>query len=141
IRPHGLEALRLLRLEKGHILIGQDTDFDTTPSKLSLDWTVKLDKPYFVGKHALVRMAGATMAQRLAPILFEGPTAPFEGAALNAGAEHAGYLTSARFSPSLGRGVGLGWIRRIGDAFPTTLSAQGIRGTVVDHAFYDAKGD
>src|SRR6185295_18743710 len=42
IRPHGLDALRLLRLEKGHILVGQDTDFDTTPAKLSLDWAVKL---------------------------------------------------------------------------------------------------
>src|SRR6185437_4243895 len=50
IRPHGLDALRLLRLEKGHIIIGQDTDFDATPGKLNMDWAVKLVKPWFVGK-------------------------------------------------------------------------------------------
>ena len=41
IRPHGLDALKLLRLEKGHILVGQDTDFDTTPSKVGLDFAVE----------------------------------------------------------------------------------------------------
>ena len=57
IRPHGLDALRLLRLEKGHILIGQDTDFDSTPAKLGLDWAIKAEKPFFVGKIALERIA------------------------------------------------------------------------------------
>jgi glycine cleavage system aminomethyltransferase T len=31
IRPHGLDALLLLRLEKGHIIVGQDTDFEYYP--------------------------------------------------------------------------------------------------------------
>ena len=53
IRPHGLDALRLLRLEKGHILIGQDTDYDSTPEKLGMTWAVKNDKPAFVGKMGL----------------------------------------------------------------------------------------
>jgi sarcosine oxidase subunit alpha len=141
IQPHGLDALRLLRLEKGHILIGQDTDFDTTPSKLALDWAVKLDKPYFVGKAALERIATTSMAQRLAPILFDGPTAPFEGAALSAGGQHAGYLTSARYSPVLERGVGLAWIRRLGSDFPTSVTADGIAGSVVAGPFYDPKGE
>jgi Aminomethyltransferase folate-binding domain len=43
--PHGLDALRLLRLEKGHILVGQDTDFDSTPAKLGMSWSARLDKP------------------------------------------------------------------------------------------------
>src|SRR5678815_4544680 len=57
IRPHGLDALKLLRLEKGHILIGQDTDFDTTPSKVGLDFAVKMNKPDFIGRTALQRIA------------------------------------------------------------------------------------
>ena len=57
IRPHGLEALRLLRLEKGHVIVGQDTDFDSTPAKLNMSWAVKLDKPTFVGRAALERLA------------------------------------------------------------------------------------
>jgi sarcosine oxidase subunit alpha len=141
IKPHGMDALRLLRLEKGHILVGQDTDFDTTPAKLGLDWAVKMEKPYFVGKTALERIARATMAQRLVPILFDQGPAPAEGAALSVGEHNVGYLTSARYSPTLERGVGLGWVRRVGDQFPAAVRADGIPGTVVSHAFYDPKGE
>ena len=42
--PHGLEALRLLRLEKGHIIIGQDTDFDSAPRNLGLEFAIKLEE-------------------------------------------------------------------------------------------------
>jgi sarcosine oxidase subunit alpha len=141
IKPHGLDALRLLRLEKGHILVGQDTDFDTTPAKLSLDWAVKLDKPYFVGKAALQRLASTTMSQRLAPILFEGSAAPTEGAALFTDGRPTGHLTSCRFSPALQRGVGLGWVRRVDGEFPATVRAEGIAGTMIAGAFYDPAGE
>jgi glycine cleavage system aminomethyltransferase T len=82
------------------------------------------------------------MVQRLAPILFDGPTAPFEGAALWAGPRQVGYLTSARFSPVLERGVGLGWMRRVDGEFPTVVKADGdLPGTVVAGPFYDPKGE
>ena len=38
IRPHGLEALLGLRLEKGHVIVGMDTDFDSTPRRLRMGW-------------------------------------------------------------------------------------------------------
>ena len=38
------------------ILVGQDTDFDTTPAKVGIDWAVRMDKPYFVGKSSLERL-------------------------------------------------------------------------------------
>jgi len=141
IKPHGLDALRLLRLEKGHILIGQDTDFDTTPAKLGLDWAVKMDKPYFVGKTALERIARTTMAHRLVPILFNQGKAPAEGAAVSSGEHHVGFLTSARYSPVLELGVALGWVRRVGDQFPTAFRAEGIDGSVAAGPFYDPKGE
>ena len=37
-RPHGLETLLQLRLEKGHILVGQDTDYDSTPRRIGHEW-------------------------------------------------------------------------------------------------------
>ena len=72
IVPHGLDALKLLRLEKGHILVGQDTDFDTTPRKLGLDALVSSDKPYFVGQAALTRLGALPLKRRLASITFTG---------------------------------------------------------------------
>src|SRR5262249_10905393 len=70
MRPHGLDALKLLRLEKGHVLIGQDTDFDTTPSKIGLDFAVKMEKPYFVGRTALQRLAALPRERSLLPMIF-----------------------------------------------------------------------
>lgn len=53
IRPFGVEAQRLLRLEKGHIIIGQDTDGLTNPFDVGLEWALKMDKPFFVGQRSL----------------------------------------------------------------------------------------
>ncbi len=53
IRPVGVEAQRVLRLEKGHIIVGQDTDGLTMPRDAALDWAVTSSKPYFIGKPAI----------------------------------------------------------------------------------------
>ena len=145
IVPHGLDALKLLRLEKGHILVGQDTDFDTTPRKLGLDALVSIDKPYFVGQPALRRLGNLPLKRRLASITFTGPEAPDEGAQLLAGTERVGYLTSSRYSPSLERPVGLGWLSTTNGTFPEEVVAvsRGERrtvGAVVEGAFYDPQG-
>src|SRR5262249_26437711 len=53
IRPFGLEPQRVLRLEKMHILVGQDTDSESNALEAGMPWIVKLDKDDFVGKWAL----------------------------------------------------------------------------------------
>jgi len=146
IRPHGLAALRLLRLEKAHIIVNQDTDFDSTPAKLGLDWAVKLDKPFFVGKPALQRIATLERQKGLLQFTFPGPDTPAEGAQLlGADGTHLGYLTSARFSPVLGHGVALGWVRKHNGEWPGTIVAHDggdrrFQGTVTTGAFYDSSG-
>ena len=50
IRPHGLQALFGLRLEKGHVIVGMDTELDTTPRRLGMDWAVRMEKPFFIGR-------------------------------------------------------------------------------------------
>jgi sarcosine oxidase subunit alpha len=139
IRPHGLDALRLLRLEKGHVIVGQDTDFDATPAKLNMAWAAKLDKPTFVGKKGVERANGHQPLRKLVSVSFEGQTPP-EGAALRFGGTYVGYLTSSAYSPALERGVGLGWITRVDGSFPDRVETDGAVGTVVDHAFYDPDG-
>ena len=58
MKPFGLEPQRLLRLQKMHILIGQDTDSESTPFGAAMPWIVKLDKEQdFIGKWALERAA------------------------------------------------------------------------------------
>ena len=48
IKPHGLQALFGMRTEKGHIIVGQDTELDSTPRRVNMDWAVKLDKPPYL---------------------------------------------------------------------------------------------
>jgi sarcosine oxidase subunit alpha len=145
IRPHGLEALRLLRLEKGHIIVGQDTDFDSSPAKLGLEWAVKLSKPDFVGRAGLKRLATIAPNRILRAFTFAGPVAPLEGAQLMAGGERVGYLTSSRFSPILGYGIALGWVYETGAGFPSTVTAidgtgTNLVGTVITAPFFDPEG-
>jgi sarcosine oxidase subunit alpha len=140
IRPHGLDALRLLRLEKGHIIVGQDTDFDATPAKLNMPWAAKLEKPTFVGRTGLERSAAAETQRKLIAVAF-GPEAPPEGAALTVDGRYVGNLTSSAYSPVLGHGVALGWVSRTDGSFPTTVEAGSATGTVVEHAFYDPAGE
>jgi sarcosine oxidase subunit alpha len=138
--PHGLDALRLLRLEKGHIIIGQDTDFDSAPRNLGLDFAVKLEKDWFVGRDAVLRNRATPIRQRLVSLSFEGP-APVEGSALFVDGAHVGHITSARTSPVLDHGIGLGWLRPTGDGFPTVVHcSEGERGVVVSGPFYDPRG-
>src|SRR4029450_9008632 len=55
VSPVRLAALELLRMEKGHVYLGQDTLPDDTPVKLGLDRAVDMTKPWRVGTAALER--------------------------------------------------------------------------------------
>src|SRR5262249_19268287 len=65
IRPFGVEAQRVLRLEKGHVIIGQDTDGLTHPFEAGLDWAVKMDKRFFVGQRSLKILGRKSLKRRL----------------------------------------------------------------------------
>jgi sarcosine oxidase subunit alpha len=140
IAPHGLDALRLLRLEKGHVIIGQDTDVDSGPRNLGLDFAVKLDKPSFVGRTGVLRNLDTPLRQRLALLRFDDGV-PLEGAALFQADQPVGHITSARRSPALGVGVALGWLRGTNGSFPDVVRcSDGEVGRVVSRAFYDPDG-
>jgi sarcosine oxidase, subunit alpha len=137
--PFGLETLELLRLEKGHVYVGQDTLPDDTPAKLGLTRAVDMTKPWFVGKAALERLAELPPTRRLAGLVFEGATdgAGLRGAPLTVGAAVVGRVTSAERSPALDRAIGLGWFRRGRDGFPNELRAGDAVARVVPTPFYD----
>jgi sarcosine oxidase subunit alpha len=53
LKPFGVEAQRLLRLEKGHLIVGHDTDALTYPAEADLNWAIAKNKPFFVGSRSL----------------------------------------------------------------------------------------
>jgi sarcosine oxidase subunit alpha len=114
IGAFGVEAQRLLRLEKGHLIVGQDTDGLTTPFEVGMDWAVKLAKPFFVGKRSLEAIRKRPLRQKLVgfrlPESHAGDT-PKECHLIIEGGEIAGRVTSVAWSPNVGRWIGLAFVR------------------------------
>lgn len=113
IQAFGVEAQRQLRLEKGHIIIGQDTDGLTTPFDANLGWAVKLDKPFFIGQRTLRIHAARARKQQLVGFLLDSRydrTPPQECHLVIHAGEIAGRVTSIGWSASLRRHVGLAYV-------------------------------
>jgi sarcosine oxidase subunit alpha len=138
--PHGLDALFTLRLEKGHFIVGMDSEYDSTPRRLGLEWAARLDKEAFIGKQALLRTNRIPLNKRLVGWEMEGP-APAEGEILLKGHEPVGQVTSSRFSPVLGKTVMLGWIRMEDGQVPEEVEIDGRLARHAAHPFYDPSGE
>ncbi|MFC5138388.1 2Fe-2S iron-sulfur cluster-binding protein [Actinomycetospora rhizophila] len=108
--PFGVEAQRILRLEKGHFIVGQDTDGLTKAYSAALDGAVKLDKDDFVGKPELVWQQEQGVTTRLVALQpVDRATVPEEASQiLHPDGRIAGRITSSRMSPTLGRSICLG---------------------------------
>ncbi len=85
VKPIGLEALEIVRVEAGFILPGDDfntaettvrAEHDRSPFELGLDWLVNFEKGYFTGKRALRREQGNPIKRRLVKLKVEGNKPP-----------------------------------------------------------------
>ena len=112
IRPFGLEPQRVLRLQKLHILVGQDTDAESNPLEAAMPWIVKFDKEEdFIGRWALEAVERAGQREH-AGRLHASPTARSRARAprWSPTASRSGRVTSSRFSPLLERTIGMAWV-------------------------------
>ena len=138
IAPFGLDALDVLRLEKGHVYLAQDTMPDDHPAKLGMSWAVAMDKPAFLGKPALERMAAFPLERKLVGLRIDGE--PRRGTPLTADGRVIGRVTSCARSEAVGATIGLGWVRAVDGAFPQDLDAGGSTAHIVATPFYDPEG-
>jgi sarcosine oxidase, subunit alpha len=143
VRPFGVEAQRVLRLEKQFAIVSHDTDALSNPFDAGLGWVAKLDKPDFVGRDAL--RTAPRGEQRLVGFEVAGPgPLPAEGAAVVAGGRPVGRVTSAKWSAHLGRGIGMAWLPQElalnGALFEVQVDGVTRPARVVVGAFYDPEG-
>jgi sarcosine oxidase, subunit alpha len=110
VRPFGLEPQRILRLEKMHILIGQDTDSESNAFEASMPWIVKLEKEDFVGKWSLEHVQERGFREQLVGFEMTNGVVPPEGGQIVIGGRPGGRVTSARWSDQLGRAIGMAWV-------------------------------
>jgi sarcosine oxidase subunit alpha len=146
IRPFGLEPQRILRLEKMHILIGQDTDSESNVLEANMPWIAKLDKDDFVGKWSLEHVQERGLQDLLVGFEMEDGTVPLEGAqVVLEGTRPIGRITSSRWSPELRKAIGMAWvpaeIAEEGKSFRVTVDGGFERATVRLRPFFDPDGE
>jgi aminomethyltransferase len=109
-KPAGLGARDTLRLEVCYCLYGNDLSTERTPIEAGLGWCLKEDTG-FVGAEACRRVREQGPEERLAPFVITGSGIPRQGNPILAGGERVGEVTSGTHSPSLGVGIGMGYVR------------------------------
>ncbi|MGH9326140.1 MAG: 2Fe-2S iron-sulfur cluster-binding protein [Terriglobia bacterium] len=144
ILPFGVEAQRLLRLEKRHVIVGVDTDALTNPFEAGMGWVAKLDKEDFIGCSALRRFANEETRQSLVGFVMSDDALPEDGAAILINGKLGGRVTSVRYSPVNHRAVGMAWVppevAREGTEVKVRVSGRLARARVTEAAFYDPEG-
>ncbi|MBC3951286.1 2Fe-2S iron-sulfur cluster-binding protein [Pseudomonas folii] len=110
MRPFGVETQRLLRLEKGHVIISQDTDGMTHPAEIDMGWAVSRTKPFFVGRRSVDILEAQPMKRKLVGFtLPKNSPQPLEGHLVLKGPDISGNVTSCEYSSSLGKIIGLAY--------------------------------
>ena len=148
VQAFGLEPQRVLRLEKMHVIVGQDTNAESNPLEAAMPWIVKLDKESdWIGRYSIEFFK--RRGDRMALVGWEGRNGkvPVEGTqVIGATGEPVGRITSSRFSHRLGKSIGIAWV-------PVELADEGaditisdpsgarIPATVTHRPFYDPDGE
>ncbi len=149
IAAYGTETMHVLRAEKGHVVVGQETDGTVIPADLGLDWTIGKAKQDFVGRRSLMlpdmlRSDRRQLVGLLAPEVLE------EGAQVVADATAAppvpmlGHVTSAYWSETLQRPIALallsGGRARLGETLYVPMADRTIAVRVTDPVAYNKEG-
>jgi sarcosine oxidase subunit alpha len=145
LRPFGVEAQRILRLEKGHFIVGVDTDALSNPLEAGLEWLVRFDKPQFHGREPLLRLKAMGPRSRLVGFrMADGEAMPEEGCQVVERGAPVGRVTSVRYSPTLDGIIGLAWVPaarcKVGSRFAIRFQGRDISAVVASVPFYDPEG-
>jgi sarcosine oxidase subunit alpha len=151
LEPIGLETLLVLRIEKGFLHVGSDTDGTTNPLDLGFGGIIAKKQGDFVGRRSLKRPHDQRPDRRqfvgLEPV--NAADRLVAGAHLvgnaNGRRRSEGFVTSACLSPTLGRSIGLGLLERgfsrKGEVVAVFDEGRTFEARVVDPTFYDPKGE
>jgi sarcosine oxidase subunit alpha len=145
IVPFGVEAQRLLRLEKGHVIVGQDTDGLTHPYEAQLEWAISKSKREYIGRQAIAVQLAAGLQRKLVGFTLADASAPppQECCLVVREGKIVGRVTSAARSAARGTTVGLAYVAledsEPGSTFTIKLtSGASVPANVVTLPFYDA---
>jgi len=149
IEPYGIESLMVLRMEKGYLHVGTDTDGASTPDDVGWGEVARRKSVDFIGRRSLERPANRAPDRKqlvgLEPLQPGCALRPgghlLIGADRDAPALTDGWVTSACFSPTLDRHIALGMLRggraRLGEIVSVCDEQERFNVKVVSPVFYD----
>lgn len=140
IKPIGLAARDTLRLEMGYCLYGNDIDDTTSPIEAGLSWITKFTKN-FTNSEALKAEKEHGAERKLVAFELDDRGIPRHGYDIVDGnGNKIGNVTSGTMSPSLGKGIGLGYVptifSQVGSKINIQVRKKAIPATVVKLPFY-----
>lgn len=138
VKPCGLGARDVLRLEAGYLLNGADADQTRTPYEANCGWVVKLAKENFVGKVALAAQKEQGLKQKLTAFVLKSPGVPRAECKVYSGGKEIGVLTSGTYSP-LFKGIAVGYIpadATVGSEVEIEIHGKRVKAEVVKTPFY-----
>lgn len=145
LRPFGVDAQRLLRLEKKHFLPGVDSDALSNPLEADLPWIVRLDKDDFIGKRSLVRARQRGCRNRLVGFRLSDAIVPEPASPVLCDGSPGGRITSCSYSPAAGATIGLAWVpadrAKNGETVDIQYNGQLLKAVIQDEPFYDPAGE
>ena len=139
IEPIGLGARDSLRLEKKYCLYGNDITENTNPLEAGLGWITKLKKADFIGRDTLIEIKKENPKRKLIGYIVKGKAFPRKGYKIERNGEIIGETTSGTFSPSLKKGIGMGYVKSkfsdVGMVFDVSIRSKKIKAEVVKTPF------
>ncbi|SDB32801.1 aminomethyltransferase [Flavobacteriaceae bacterium MAR_2010_188] len=140
IKPIGLAARDTLRLEMGYCLYGNDIDDNTSPIEAGLGWICKFDAPFNNSK-SLEQEKLAGPKQKLVGFELIERGIPRHGYDIvDQEGENIGLVTSGTMSPSLGQGIGMGYVysdlAKVGNEIFIQIRKNAVKARIVKLPFY-----
>ena len=138
--PAGLGARDTLRLEAALPLYGHELTSETTPWEARLGWVVRMDKGDFVGRAALEQQRQNGLRQCLVGLSLLEPGVPRAGYRILCNGTAVGTVTSGTKSPTLGKGIALGYVDpaydKVGTPIAVEIRNRPVAGEIVRLPFY-----
>jgi len=138
--PAGLGARDTLRLEAALPLYGHELNTETSPFEARLGWVVKLDKGDFIGREALLRQKAEGVARRLIGLQLRQSGVPRADYPILRDGRRIGAVTSGTMSPTLGKGIALGYVDaeegETGGVLAVEIRGRALPAEVVSLPFY-----
>ena len=140
ITPCGLGARDTLRLEAGYLLYGQDADDDNTTIAANCAWAVCFEKGEFTGRDILLKQKQEGIKRKLKGIILEERGVPRPGCKVFKDGKEIGKLTSATYSPTLKKGIGVGYLNmpklKSGEEIEIELHSKLVKAKISKLPFY-----